>query len=433
MRLRDLEATDQCDIDHLLKLRAYSQGKFESYKYKLLPAKPGEHAEDYSARLNMFVYTPVIASALDDLMNKFAQGQLKVYSQTPTVQVLPARIDEESQLRHALRNALTDGCYYAMIRPDRSLRWLSRESVIKQTATGAKLRWDTQYTSLGESQPTVYRTWTLVYADRYEYVTAEVRLSPKGKITALDIGNGMVTNGLADLDLPMTVVPHSFGRVPLFKLSTGSIAELAMTQQEQYIRVENSRQMAGYTSGYVQRVFTPLNDGSNAGVEVDLGIKTGNEYTLTGQNFQFVESPGTAVANQTKLLEDIRLTIKQLVNISGLSWTGPIQASGVSKGYEVESLEASLTAYGLKVTQFWQEILRTLDPSAQYDCSGYDDFSFDTADNALDLLAKAIAVEEQLAPTAMQQLRLQASKTIAEGCSLSISKDIEAEVLSYGR
>jgi hypothetical protein len=377
--------------------------------------------DDYGARLNMFTATPLIASALHDVMNKFAQGQLVVYG----CDDLPLRTNEDAQLTEALRHSLIDGSRYALLRPDLTLRWLGPEHVIKQTAEGAKLRWDMTADELNEETKDIIRTWVLVYDDRYETYQATVRLNHKGTIT---VCNG-VSRNVQDVVLEPQVTEHSFGRVPLFCLNNRSIVDFVMAKQEEFIRVENNRQMAGYTSGYVQRVVKPLGNVEDIAMAANSGYaQSSNETIMMAERFEFVESPGNAIANQTLLLEDIRETIKHLVNLSGLTWSKPVQASGASKQFEVMGLDASLTALGRSLTEFWQEVLRTAAQDELVDVSGYDDFSFDTIDSLLDILAKAKTLADDLAPTALTQLRLKTSKALAEGCSLSISNTIEAEI-----
>lgn len=431
---KQLNSTSSDYKDRVCKLqecRDYASGNIEQYSEDLLPMRIGEDRGIYNKRISMFTYTPLISTSLSNLVDRFAQGQVVVSNCGSLILESGIRQDEGKFLSNMLTTALIDsrvglmtiatgeGKSYTI-----SNRVVLDDNVLVYSpeSNSYKLRFITKCVDLMSGAESFNYEWIIVEGTSvsiYQAYKVEKGKEPSDEIL---LQPASVVSNL----LPVTI---HWLHIP----SNKSVVSLCLPKQKEHIRIENSRATAAYAAGYIQRVVTPVETPDAAlGPLLSQRPDTGNEHVIVADRFEFAEMKGSSLYSQGLVLEDIRRAIKHMVALSGLSWTeAPTQTSGVSKDIENESIESSLVAYGNLVIKFWQSILTeyaVLFGECIPEVSGYDDFSMETSGNALSVLERAVSLSAYIAPTALKQASLVASKAISEGGRQSLMSRIEEEI-----
>lgn len=431
---KQLNATSKDYKDRVCKLhecRAYASGNIDQFSEDLLPMRIGEDRGIYNKRISMFTFTPLISTSLSNLIDRFAQGQVVVSNCGSLLLESGMRQDEGKFLASMLNTALIDskvGLLTVATGENKKFSISNRvvldDNVLAYSPedNSYKLRFITTHIDLMSGEESFNYEWIIIKGTTLSIYNA-YRVK-KGE----DPGDETLLTPTTVLVNLLPVHIHWL-HIP----SNKSVVALCLPKQKEHIRIENSRATAAYAAGYIQRVFTPVETPDAAlGPLLSQRPDTGNEHVMIADKFEFVEMKGSSLYAQGLVLEDIRRAIKHMVALSGLSWTeAPTQTSGVSKDIENESIEASLVAYGNLVIKFWQSVLTEyalLFGECIPEVSGYDDFSMETSGNALSVLERAVSLSAYIAPTAIKQASLVASKAISEGGRQSLMSRIEEEI-----
>jgi hypothetical protein len=412
----------------------------DKYKKQLVPRRFKEELTPYKLRLDQFIYTNVISSAIDEIVNKFSQATLVVDEATPILETVRQHIYEEQDeiglLCQILRNLLVWPKLFILVDIKGQLDSDSLEDQLENgyvpvldiiCPTSVLVYQEGKYCKIREMEEvvgidgevTTNFVWTIYTpneAYRYEY-TGDFDTLP------------------TELVLVPKVIYHNQGRLPVFEfcLEKSSLVENLYKMQEKYTLIENGLFAAAYASNTIQKVYTPVKTDAST-IESDDDIRAGNEYILKAEKFEFVEIKGDSLKVQAEILDNLKQNIKHIACLSGLSFTNKpaSNASGYSKEMEFEHQESSLAAYGKVICGIYQTLLNHIqglygEPQV-VNISGLDNFSLATTTSILADLKEAVALKDELSPTALAALRTKASLSLAEGSSNEIIAKITSEI-----
>jgi hypothetical protein len=401
-------------IDDLIKGGISMEDKKREY---IVP-RPGEDREIYELRLRKFVYTPLLGSIIKDYTTKLVSAPLHVEgAKGDWWDKFRQKVDGKNETEKGLLNKLfmqllCFGTSYIFVdKPTSEYDFLNRAqeeiignspwvnilspfSVINWSENkNGDLEWAiirySRIKSLPLEKPIVENEWVIV--DRYKivryFIDTETTIATK-----------------------ISEVEHGLGKLPVLKyklsdeLYTGNQAYLKALQ---YLQIENAWTDTATIAGYVQRVFTPLDqqpddDFNNTYTSTDEyveSIKSGNSHILVGKSFEFNEINGGSLKTISEsVLDAIETQIKNIVSLGNVSANkGILQQSGVSKGYDYSQIADSMRAYGQILVAAWQEVLQLVGESysmPEWDkisVSGFDSFEVDALD---DLLNKSEAIDK---------------------------------------
>lgn len=167
---------------------------------------------------------------------------------------------------------------------------------------------------------------------------------------------------------PSKVLANITGRSQMVDLELPRelwLALQAYPKQIEHLIVENSWLSAGAVAGTIQRVFTPtppkpMDDVRVAYEETDYsGLKSDNQHILIGNGFSFNESTGAAIGALTQQLETIERQIRSLASLNYASVEqGAVDQSGASKQVDMDMMVTSMQAYGKKIKQIYEDVLK---------------------------------------------------------------------------
>lgn len=434
LTIAQLEGTTKenlANIEFYQYLSALVKGGREVLPYvkKLVPRRFKEETIPYKMRLQQFIYTNVLSSSLDEIVNKFTQSTVVVEGAIPLLKDIRQHIYEEQDeiglLCQMLRHLLTWSDLYVLVDVKGTLDSDSLQDqlesgvipvldiicptsvLVYQEGKYCKIREIEEVVGLDGELQTNF-VWTIFTPDtayRYSYT-------------------GDAQNLPDELVIVPTEILHNQGRLPIFKfcLEKSSLIENIYSLQEKYTLIENGLYAAAYAANTIQKVFTPVKTDAST-IESDDDVRAGNEYILKAEKFEFVEIKGDSLKTQAGLLDIIKHNIKHLACLSGLSFTDkPVSnTSGYSKELEFAHQEASLAAYGKVICGIYQKLLNHIQglygERPTVNVGGLDNFSLATTTSLLDELTKAVALKEELSPMALTKLRTQASLSMASGSS----------------
>lgn len=406
-----------------------------------LPPRPGEQSDIYALRLQKISYTPVMATAIreftaklssspvylsgtneDDFWEAFRDAtdgknkdEVELLTQIFScllyfgrVYVAVDRPKLGLQPRSAFEDAeLPNQPYAAVYEPLNVINWGENWYISRQIVTANKPL----------EEPVKLGRWTVWTDEVIAVYEAPIRLD-KDQSTVVEI---KVDGHWRSINDPRALVPgeltlHELGQCPMVSLTlphemwTGNNVYL---KQLQHFRIESSWTDAGIMAGTIQRVFTPLppppaDDPRVVFEEPDYSqIQADNAHVLVGADFKFQESSGSAIASLTSQLETIERQIKALVSMSFSSVSkGAVEQSGASKEVDMALLQDSMRAYGTKVAQLYQDVLRLValssSKSDEIAVSGLDEYGVNTLSDMLDNAEKLEPIAQNIPPTALK-------------------------------
>jgi len=295
---------------------------------RFVPQRPGEPNELYRARLSRFVFTPILAGAVRDLVKKLQTGTLLVDSDFD--------FGNQSWLEFAgqvMEHWVTFGVAYPYLMLDEDeneweLGTLHPLSVVNWCFE-AELPWLVQSTTGATT------------SDRPgEIKSVQSYLVWQGGVgSVFYVEDSRVTGGPQyQMSIGRLDVPESFW-----------LAQFAVSKQLQYTLLENNMtDSAGNL--YIQRVRrdSPDSDLNESYLNAVQGmVVTSNAHIVEG-NFEFVEASGSSVSTN---LDVLNMAAEQLRAIFSLTGGVSSTASGESKRYDYSNLSNTLVAFGSQLTK----------------------------------------------------------------------------------
>ncbi len=432
---------------------------------KYLPQRPGEAEDLYSLRTNKASWTPIMATAIRELVVKMVSAPLHIdgtegeFWDAFKDNTNGTGRDEQDLLTEIFSTVLYYGkCYVAVDRAvlsdiprslyeEKQTKALPRVVIYDPlTAINYGTEWmiTREVNQLAEPLKDIKTIYTWRLWTETEVVTYSAEVYVRNNVLTGVIKNGFnypLGSPEATAD-QVSIVQHGFNILPILRLElppelwTGNNC---FSKQLQHFAIESSWTDAGMMAGTIQRVFTPTppvasNDPSVVYDEVDYsGLKTDNAHVLIGNGFQFVESSGSAIASLTTQLDKIESQIRAIVSMTDASVTkGALEQSGASKAIDREPLEATMKAYGTKVSSFYQDILQLVaiagSQSDTVTVNGLDSYSVNTLDNMLAQSILLTDVLKGLPPTALRLWYGKLSNILAGSRSASLDNQIAIEL-----
>jgi len=426
VKLKDLEISREEYRDYLevwstiqdLRLGASHLVKKASV---YLPRKPGEEYPVYQNRLDKFVYTPVLNTAIREYVAKLSSAPIAKTGIDPASTFWASFLNnidgnganEKEFLTGVFANLLYFRDVYIVL--DRPILGQLRSRLEDERTKAYPLlktfgplnvpNWGDgwyqtrQFYSLSVPlQPSrKMARWTFYDDQVIAVYEAEVLLKPNGaieKVFTSEHPKGVVPSKAI---IPLVrAVPHGLGKSPVAKLSLPDelwVGNAAYQKALQHIWIENAWTEAGAIAGQVQRVFTPRkpvpsDDPTRLYEDPDYSdTDFGNPYVLVGDGFTFAESSGSAISNLTSQLDLIGQHIRDIVSMGYLTAStgkSAVTQSGYSKEMDMTLLQDSMAAYGSKVAQLYEDALKMVAAASQTGekptVTGLDNYTANTLD-----------------------------------------------------
>jgi len=372
--------------------------------HRYIPKRPGEQPDLYNLRRSRFTYTPVLATAVRDLVKKLKTGQLRIESEfTPLTDSL-ANFNSVGFLSELMRLCVLYGECWVLITSNEFGEpepvALPPTSVLNYNLTGDN-------------------PWAVVKSLDYE--------SPEEPGEVLLVERWVVITPTAvktytkpvDNSRPLTLTQETsltYRALPVLRFTVPVelwTAVSCITKQRQHVYVENSLTDSA-SNLYIQRVRSnpPVADsdlGETYVNQVTHAVVTSNAHVVEG-DFSFVEASGSSVTTNMALLTQIEEQIRGLVSLLQNNGVGR-DTSGESKKYDYSNLADTLTSYGVVLVHAYQHILERMalvgwGQTVEVAVNGLDSFELST----LGALLEQSVLLQQLPPLPPTALRLWYSK-----------------------
>lgn len=392
-----------------------------------LPRKHTENDKQYSERLALFSYTPLLLSHLEELADRLLASPLSIATEQPwyplwTKDTNGLGSTEQDFIRKSILTSLIYGKVYWGIRlPSRLPESMADEALDSPTVQVY-------------SPAQVIREG--VKNNKPWYVTREIveladpeALRHVERVTIWEPNRTRVfetpVEAIKNLPNDATVEPLAYKEyqglpTAMVALEAKAIGEQCYLKQIQHLRIENSWTYNAHIAGQVQRIYKPQvlpeDDPRKVYAEPDYSAYdfSGTDV-LVGGGFEFVESKGEALQNLQAAMDKVEQQLKALVHKSFASAGDYVEQSGVSKSIDQIALNDALRAYGSRFSQGYQRLLTTIGAlmghSDTITVSGMADYSQDSVDELIDKTDKLLAFSEVLSPLALTEWfkRLQAA------------------------
>ena len=429
------------DVEHLSQIRTLFQGgrTIELQKRQYLKQRLDESSEEYSKRLERFVYTNTFGYAVQRLLSKFATGEVHVTGYqtaqeddwaTLRESVGVGDTGERLLLQDLLRDLIVDGSVW--LRADRPASPVAITNRAQERALGltpylvsysplevlssgpgwVKLR---RFTLVAQPfGPSHYEaTWELLTEATTTTFSLDVLLNAQGEIKSVVSSDGTTRPYSKSMVVPGYVVEHGFGRLPIVHVAlspeawAGNQVRLKALQQ---LEIENALTDTAVSAGYVQRVLTPLDTTESlTEVAAEDYAPSSNANVYMAKSFNFAEIAGTSITVVRELLATIASEIRSAVQVTGASVDkGALERSAASKYADREELSLALIGYGQIVTAAYQSALQIIAPlldtvPSDVAVTGLDTFELDNLSELLEVGEKLAgdALESRLSPRAL--------------------------------
>jgi hypothetical protein len=427
------------EIEEYNLIKSLYKGDVDCYKTMLVPKRLEEKAIPYKQRLSQFVYTGIMAAAINEILTKFIQGNINVMGSTDVLTKVRGLIHKNSGeimfLQKLLKHILLYEDVYVLITFSGeyvdgleaqinsgyipNLQIINRPQVlIYEEAEFAKIQTLKCKTSISGDVRYVYN-WFVITNKVIEKFTYEC--------------NKEISKADWSISIEGEIIEHNLGCMPLFKFCSPreSLAEQLLPKQKQYTLIENGLNAAAYAANMIQKVYTPAAEDISVPIN---DVNVGNEYLLKASKFEFAEIKGTSLEVQMKLLDRIENDVKHIAALSGLSFNkGNNISSGYSKSFENKNLEASLEGWGKVVINIYTKLLNIIScniygSKTEVSIIGLDNFSQEAPEDLIKLLTDASKVKDELAPSAYKQLTKRVSESLIESATPEILEKINLEL-----
>jgi hypothetical protein len=443
LTIKDLISTSPEYMEEIAEYnftKALYSGDVCDYKEVLVPKRFEELNAPYKARLKAFVYTNLLGAAVNEILNKFLQGNINVVGGSDTLTIVRGLIHKNSSeiafLQSILKELLLCEDVYILTTFKGEyveglvaqleagyvpkLQIINKEQVlIYQEGEFAKLQTVTCKTNIKGETSYVYKWFVIdnVTIDEYEYE------SPTEVIKKSNYG----------LVIDCKSINHNYGCMPLMKFCSGveALAEQLVSKQKQYTLIENGLNAAAYAANMIQKVYTPSSE--DMSVPID-DVSVGNEYLLKAAKFEFAEIQGTSLEVQMKLLEAIKADIKAIAYLGGSSFNKDISvSSGYSKSFDETNLEAYLESLGSIVKGIYTKLLNNIqsniyDIKGEVTILGLNEFRSDNYQTLLPVMKDLITIKDSISDTAFKLFSNRVSVSLVENASADIIEAIENDI-----
>lgn len=373
---------------------------------RFLPMRPGEDKELYGLRVAKMAYTPLMSSIVNRYVGKLASGQI-VFDGDFDERLLtfrtsnnaPGRIkrNEKNLIGDIFRHLLQYATVWATV--DTNVPEYAPQSLYEEELLAEEIRpfctltrplevtqWGDGWHITKKWQHTVQPFATPEYRMSYKYYDKDMVVEYEAEVDLAyeqDIeGNkyaivkrvkiGDVWYYHSDKACIIPVARITYRPTPVYPTvnvtlpSEEWLCKQLYSKQIQHLQLETSWTDAGYLAGTIQRVFTPvpappIDDARTPYEAPDYTqelAKAGNAHIMIGAGYQFVESTGSAVANQQGMLDKIEQQMSKLAALHFASSNqGTLQQSGASKQLDMSLLDDTLRDYGDVVLSVYNAIL----------------------------------------------------------------------------
>lgn len=427
--------------------------KIWSRREEYLPKRLDETPELYALRRSRFTYTNILAKIVNRLVGRFSQGKVQVDGLSPMYSSgwEKFRANESKFICDILRDLILNQAIYIQVdRPSNTYTNLAQE-----IAGGDNRAWAVAYDprqclSQGEDwykfvqhrkiyspigEPFIEVTWKIIDAEHINIYQSRFK-SKNGNLVG-KVEGSQIAPMSPRLEIPLiSQVSHGFGQVPIVHFSVPDekyAGGQIRLKSRQHIAVENALTDTSLSSGYVQRVLTPIPTAEDD-YSVSEEPKSDNQHVVVASSFKFEEIQGSSIATNLKLLDRIEAQIEALVCMAGGDVTREAMVrSAASKIMDSAELEISLESYGSIITPIYAQVLNLVkialgDMESDISVSGLTDFSLDNVESDLDLAQRIKDSEIELSPTAMAGLRERISLGVLPNASPAQKEQIFREI-----
>ncbi len=422
----------------------------ERKKQEYVKRRIVEDWELYQLRLEKFVYTNILGSAIRQQATKLEGGSLNLSGIPSRFEEFFARFREATDghrrperelISLIFRKAVEFGAVYALVEKPYSA--VQPQNRLEEEQLGIdpyvaiftplevinwsegrngldwiKVRQLDQFTSpMGKTLDRL--TFTIVdetHIVKYQHL---VELDSHGKVQQLlDAKGEPISTFPGPIKFPLVrKVAHGRSRMPVIKLELPDDlwgGNQAYLKAIEHLNVENTWVDTATAAGYVQRLFTPVDPPEEKTSRVDQDppqIFSDNAHILVGKGFSFNEIQGTSIEKISAALDKISREVRDIICVGGASVTkDALQQSGVSKSMDFVNEEQTLVSYGKLLAGFYQDILQQvaiaigMTPAEQRSLSvtGLDSFSLDTFEGVLANAKELQALEYLISPKALE-------------------------------
>ncbi len=450
----------------------YKGGRYiESEKRKFLVKRLDEDQELYKLRLERFVYTNVLSEILTKILGRFSTGNVFINNITESFSeswsYFRENVDQDHQDE---RNFLIDLLKHLILYQSACIQ-VDKPAVSFEVVNRA------QELELGLDRPflVLYKPGELLSYSKgqwYKFLVLETVADPFGDSLTLatwrfidevnvieysafvELKDGQIkylvdpqTRDrkpiLDDTEIPLTKqVPHGFSKTPVAHVKIPDdkyAAGQAYLKLLQYINVENGVTDTSLSSGYVQRVITPVQEKEDDySVINEDELKSDNQHIIKAQAFKFEEIQGTSIEINLKLLDKIEQQIHQLVCIApGDTTREALTRAAASKKMDVADLELCLMSYGSIITSIYQDLLQLVaeaigDVKAAdvISVTGLDSFDLDSLEDDIAIANEIASIKSNLSPTALRMFYGRISEGLNKNLSAAEKQIIRDEMES---
>jgi|688.fasta_scaffold01920_39 hypothetical protein len=452
------------EIETLFKGGRY----IEAQKDRFLLKRLDEDLELYQLRLKRFVYTNILSHVISKVLGRFSTGDILVSNLSNSFieswQSFRENIDvkgndEKTFLSNVLKDLLLNQTAIVQIdKPKVEVTPLNRAQEVSLGLNKAFLVTykPTELLNSGEGwykflvlnqvstpfgETYTEAIWRFIDAEKIVEYKAFVILKD-GQIKHLyDPRTSKIIPFTDDVEIPLySEIAHGFSSVPVVKLHISDeqyAAGNAYLKLKQFLNVENSLTDTALSSGYVQRVLTPIErKDDDYSVVVD-EVKSDNQHVITANSFKFEEIEGTSIATNMKLLEAIETQINNLVCIAaGDTSRSALVRAAASKKMDASDFELFLISYGSLITKFYQNILTKVAEAlgdrqavSQVSVSGLNQFDTDDLETDVAIANSIIPIADNLSPTALRFFYERISLSLNKTATADMRSTIQQEIL----
>jgi hypothetical protein len=436
-----LSILESCHPDYSRNLPALQEiDVLTSGGYKLkkvirefLPQRPGEDATTYEHRIKKFTYLNILGAAINDQINRLANGSLvisglkddKVWNSFRENTDLRGR-NEKALISYILREILKFKKIYLHIdkpkvavnplnkaqeellgirpyvvtyTPFQVINWSEEEGYLKWI----KVRQVIEDTSDPLQAATTKVIWTFIDGTHITKYGASVELDSYGNITKLD---GEPVNEDTTASLIGESVPHGLGSIPVIKVELPDevwVADQAASKALEHLRTDCSKYDL-LTFAYFQRTYkkiqTPDSDFDVSHTDIDSEpLPSGLQHILELDEFKWNEPQGHILPHLMDSLRQIESQVKDLVSSGGFSASkGAVTQSGESKRMDFYKQETLLKSYGELLIDAYQKVLHLVAKSLglSYEgisVTGLNSFDNDSLEHQIDKLVNLSKVD----------------------------------------
>ena len=348
-----------------------------------ITSRLGETPEQYSHRLGLVTYSPILPDTVRDLTKKIKSGILSVNFPG---QKWSLDFNWVTFSQDLANDIATYGRVVAVL-----------------SDTGPTLINPTQLTNYGKyrdgSPWYVFKESGYVspgpFDDALEFETITL-------IDSQNISKYLTIKGAKGAEtLTVESELHGYGFCPVVMLDSPPemyVALSALPKAIQHFRIENVVNEAAYLL-YIQRTLEKSRQPDDD-LDDTFSVQTGNEHLILG-NMTFSEASGTSVTTGIELLKQIQADIKSIISLGSMGGGG-LATSGVARRYDYHDYSLTISDLGNYVKDVVTSILSLYSTSDSFEVLGLDVFQVDNLEYFVAVLDTLSPHSDKIEPGAMQ-------------------------------